>query len=569
MKNRYKLHVSSIIIIGLLLSLSISYLINNIEDKAIQNRFENIVDNKMKSFYRELLVNLETLYTLSILFNNNQTPSKEQFSQEAQKIIHRHKAIQALEWIPKVKNSQRKEYEKEFYFTKQLENKQMVRVENKDLYFPVYYVQPLKNNEEALGFDLSSNPNREKTIKDALKTKQPQITQAIELVQNKNKKGFLAFLPIFDNKDKIRGFVLGVFVIEDIFIKSILNDELSKNISFKIFDTSFETKQLIYTHKTTNKSYKHIIYEKNLPNIWSKQWSFSAMPSFEYISERKSLAFELSLIVGILLTIIVSYRINRFHNQKFESLQELKNKNEILYIQSRYATIGETLSNIEHQWRSPLSKLSSNIISIQSEIEFKGLPSKENLQIKLENMQKTLNYMSNLVDEFKNFHIQDKKKTNFLFDESLDIALKLLEHDFTKLKVKIIRPKNNNLKLYGYHNEFSQVLINILSNSRDVFIERRIKNPLIQIQSYIKDEKIFIKIRDNAKGIDKEHIDNIFEQFYTTKQSSGIGLHLSKMIICEHMQGKIQVKNSSFNIFSKNYVGAAFIIELPLSKESI
>jgi signal transduction histidine kinase len=173
--------------------------------------------------------------------------------------------------------------------------------------------------------------------------------------------------------------------------------------------------------------------------------------------------------------------------------------------------------------------------------------------------------MSNLVDEFKNFHIQDKAKTDFVLDDTIDIALKLLEHDFTKLNLKIMRQKRKEpIKIYGYHNEFSQVLINILSNSRDAFVERKTHKPLIEILSYEKENKKFVIIRDNAGGIDEEHIENIFQQFYTTKQSSGIGLHLCKMIITEHMNGKISVKNSTFYINKEKCTGATFTIELPL-----
>ncbi|RXJ82390.1 CHASE domain-containing protein [Arcobacter sp. F2176] len=564
--NKYKLHVSSIIIIGLFLSISVSYIINNIEEKNIQSRFQNIVDNKTKSFYREILLNLETLYSLSILYNNGQTPTKEQFSKEAKKIIQRHDAIHALEWIPIVPNEKRKLFEKDFFFTKESKNNNMKKVESKDRYFPVYYVEPFLNNEKALGFDLSSDKNRFETIKKALKTKSPQVTQAIELVQKKNKKGFLTFLPIFDENEDIKSFVLGVFVIEDIFKKSILEeDETSNEINFKIFDTTNKINEEIYSHNSLNKIYKHLKYKKNLPVIWSRQWTFEAIPSLRYINERRSFVTELSLFIGILLTIIVSYRINKFYNLKYESIQELKNKDEILYIQSRYATIGETLSNIEHQWRSPLSKVSSNIISLQSEIEFKGMPSQEKLQNSLNNMQNTLVYMSNLVDEFKNFHIQDKIKTNFLFDDTLDIALKLLEHDFTKLDLRVKRDnKKEQIRIYGYQNEFSQVLINILSNCRDAFIERRVNKPLVEIFTYEKDNKKFITIRDNAGGIDEKHIENIFEQFFTTKQSSGIGLHLCKMIITEHMNGKISVKNGTFYINKEKCTGATFTIEFPI-----
>ena len=565
--NKYKLHVSSIIIIGLALSIYLSYTINIIENKSIQNRFENIANNKLKSFHTEIILNLETLYSMAILFNSNRTPTKEQFKFEANKIINRHLAIQALEWIPKVSHNQRELYEKDHIFTKQSSNNKMIQVEDKETYYPVYYIEPLQNNEKALGFDLSSNPTRNETIKKSLETKLPQMTQIVNLVQNK--KGFLAFLPILDEtKSDIKGFILGVFVLQDIFKKSMLHDNISKDINYEIYDTTNQEKSLIYSFNTKNKLYKHLYYEKNMPTMWFRQWSFKMTPSLNYINERKSIVTELSLLLGILLTIIVSYRLNRFHNQKLESIQKLKNKDEILYIQSRYATIGEALSNIEHQWRSPLSKLSSNIITLQSDIEFKEIPSKEKLLSSFENMQNTLKYMSSIVDEFKNFHIVDKKKVLFDFDHTLDVALKLLEHDFTKLNITFMRPSKMNIsKLYGFQNEFSQVLINILSNSKEAFIERKVKNPLIQILSYQDKDKNVITIRDNAGGIDEKHIKNIFQQFYTTKKSSGIGLHLSNMIIHEHMKGKISVENSTFHIHSKKHSGATFKIELPIPYE--
>lgn len=562
-QRKYKLHTSSIIIIGLLLFSFVSYYIYFTEEKAIKNRFENIVDDKIKFFYSELLVNLETLHSLSILFSENKVPTKEIFSKEGKKIINRHPAIQALEWVPYVKHSERPIYEKDFPFIKRSSNKERVRVEDKNEYFPVLYIEPLENNKEALGFDLSSSPSRLKTIMESINLREPKISKTVDLIQNK--KGFLAFLPIFDNTSKnIKGFILGVFILEDIFFKSVSNNDLSKEINYEIFDTTNDSNEKIFTQASIGKIYKHMNYKKDLPFVWSRQWTFISTPSIEFINSRKSIAFELSLLIGILITIIISYIINRFYNLRIETLQKLKNKDEILYIQSRYATIGETLSNIEHQWRSPLSKLSSNIIAIQSQIEFKGMPTEKKLQTFLNNMQSTLEYMSELVDEFKNFHIQDKEKCLFTFSETLDVTLKLLEHDFSKLNVEVIRPKKENLKLYGFQNEFCQVIINILSNSYDAFIHRNISKPIIQIVTHSSNDSHNIEIKDNAGGIDEKHISNVFEQFYTTKESSGIGLHLCQMIITEHMNGKINVKNGTFFVKKEKCKGTIFTIEIPI-----
>ena len=228
----------------------------------------------------------------------------------------------------------------------------------------------------------------------------------------------------------------------------------------------------------------------------------------------------------------------------------------VLEEQSKLAVIGETLTNIEHQWRSPLSKISSNIIALETELEVKGRVENKSLRKALSSMTDTLEYMTNLGDYFKVFYMKDQEQKPFLIGNSYLRVSRLLEYDFLKYGIKVEYVDNDKIQLVGHLNEFTQVLLNILSNSRDIFIQRKIKRPKIKINVSRKGTNVIITIEDNAGGIDENNIDNIFNQFFSDKdkQSTGVGLYLCKHIVEKKMNGIISVQNKN--------EGAKFTIKL-------
>ena len=251
----------------------------------------------------------------------------------------------------------------------------------------------------------------------------------------------------------------------------------------------------------------------------------------------------------ITFSLLLFYRIKELADNKL--------KNElVLEEQSKLAVIGETLTNIEHQWRSPLSKISSNLIALETELEIKGRVENKNLRKSLISMTDTLEYMTNLVDYFKVFYMKDQVQKPFLIGNAYLRVSRLLEYDFLKYGIEIEYVDSDKVRLVGHLNEFTQVILNILSNSRDIFIQRKIKKPKIEINVSKKSSNIIITIEDNAGGIDESSIDNIFNQFFSDKekQSTGVGLYLCKHIIEKKMNGTISVQN-------KNR-GARFTIKL-------
>ncbi len=260
----------------------------------------------------------------------------------------------------------------------------------------------------------------------------------------------------------------------------------------------------------------------------------------------------------VLFSLILAYRVNILKEEKIRAISELSQKDKLLHIQSKFATIGETLCNIEHQWRTPLSRIGSKIGELEVYLDYKGVPNREFLDNFTKDTQILIEYMSKTVSDFRNFYTPTSKAKEFYLKDSIYKAISLMDFFSEKHNIKINLDMSINPIIYGYESEFSQVILNILSNAKDIFIERKIKNPQIDIYVIEVDKKIEIKIIDNGGGIDSEVIDKIFDPFYSQKlqKSTGLGLYMSKVIIEERMRGKLEVKNiqngSEFTLLLKD-----------------
>lgn len=238
-------------------------------------------------------------------------------------------------------------------------------------------------------------------------------------------------------------------------------------------------------------------------------------------------------------------------------------KDRMLFIQSRFAQMGEMLSIIAHQWKQPLNSLSAllNRTYLRYQMNNNSID-KETMDYCHENASIQIQNMSETIHNFMNFFKPDKEKEVFelktLIRKTINIIRSALESKGIKIKQQI----DNNVKIMGYPNEFGQVILNIVNNAKDAILEKNPENKEIYIYSEIRDEKVILNIEDTAGGISEEIKDKIFEPYFSTKGNvgTGLGLYIAKMIIEQHMDGNINVENTE--------KGAKFIIELPIHKES-
>lgn len=243
--------------------------------------------------------------------------------------------------------------------------------------------------------------------------------------------------------------------------------------------------------------------------------------------------------------------------------EELKKKEQLMLQQARHAQMGEMLSMIAHQWRQPLATISviASNLNIQLELgQFKEEKLPEQLQKIINNTQ----FLSNTVDEFRNFFKPKKNKERVSLSELLDKSLMMMGKSEINKRIQLERHTELTKPIDTYANEIMQVFLNILKNAEDVINERKISTPVISIRMFEKEKYQVVEIEDNAGGIPEKIKDRLFLPYFTTKDDlngTGLGLYMSKTIIEDHLNGQLKAENGED--------GAIFTIKLPVIDETL
>ena len=248
-----------------------------------------------------------------------------------------------------------------------------------------------------------------------------------------------------------------------------------------------------------------------------------------------------------------------------DEVEQNRQKDNMLFQQSKMASMGEMMENIAHQWRQPLSFISTSASGIKLHKEFNTL-SDELLDEAIENIMNSTQFLSNTIDDFRDFYKTDKVKSKFNVKEILEKTLKLTSSRFTNRAIKVIKDIDE-IFIFGFENELIQVLVNILNNARDELEKLPNDERFIFVTLKQKEDKVIISVKDNAGGVNEKIINRVFEPYFTTKsdeKGTGIGLYMSNEIITKHFNGKIYVQNEVFIHQQKEYKGANFLIEVPL-----
>jgi signal transduction histidine kinase len=220
-------------------------------------------------------------------------------------------------------------------------------------------------------------------------------------------------------------------------------------------------------------------------------------------------------------------------------------KDSIMLKQSKHASMGEMIGNIAHEWRQPLNLISLLIQDLE-ESYTEGNFTREYLDETIHKVVDVVQYMSHTIDDFSNFFSPDKEKFLFSVQDSIRRVLSFLEPELKRSKIGLEVNIPDDFSINGYPNEYAHVLLNIIKNAKDVFVERKISDPKITIIGFREEGKGVVTITDNAGGISADFMDKIFDPYFTTKSSErgiGIGLYMSKIIVEKNMQGKLSVAN--------------------------
>ncbi|OHD99963.1 MAG: PAS domain-containing sensor histidine kinase [Sulfurimonas sp. RIFCSPLOWO2_02_FULL_36_28] len=233
-----------------------------------------------------------------------------------------------------------------------------------------------------------------------------------------------------------------------------------------------------------------------------------------------------------------------------DEIAKNEDKQRVMFWQSRHASLGQMLANIAHQWRQPLTELSLAMFNIKKAAQNDEV---DNVSKFYDESKHIIKNMSQTIDDFTNFFSPDKEKHYFNISESIQEAIGLLE---SIINDEMITIKTNfeDIEVLGITNELTQVMINLINNSKDAFIHNSILLREIAITTRVENDFALIEVQDNAGGIAKENIEKIFEPYFTTKHKSrgtGLGLFMSKMICEQGLGGTLDVKSrKNTTIFS-------------------
>jgi len=262
----------------------------------------------------------------------------------------------------------------------------------------------------------------------------------------------------------------------------------------------------------------------------------------------------LLLCVFIIVNIIFFLGLKKINSSITKKLRESINnavddnrkKDELLFRQSKHAAMGEMIGSIAHQWRQPLNAIAGHIQMIEFDHEDKIIDDKYIQTFISENMV-LVNFMSNTIDDFRDFFRVNKLKKEFNAKKAIMGTLNLIKSQLNEKSIQISLDLDEKCFVFGFESEFQQVVLNIVNNAKDELIGKNGKESLISISIFKNMNFTVFKISDNAGGIPEKIIERIFEPYFTTKeqgQGTGLGLYMSKMIIENNMGGHISVANT-------------------------
>ncbi|MBF0466190.1 MAG: PAS domain-containing sensor histidine kinase [Nitrospirae bacterium] len=274
------------------------------------------------------------------------------------------------------------------------------------------------------------------------------------------------------------------------------------------------------------------------------------------ITDRKHIEDELRNLNKNLETMVIS------------EIKKRRTQEQMLIQQSKMASMGEMIGLIAHQWKQPINAIGLKIQDLKDAYTYDEVD-----EIYIEKMvdssMQQIEFMAKTIDDFRNFFIPSKEKIIFSLKSAIDELLSMFIHIFSKSNIDIsVKAKQDELFLTeGFPNEFKQVVLNILTNSRDAILSKRKTDDSIMGNIEINignipeyNSKVVVSIKDNGGGIPEEAIEKIFEPYFTTKETegTGLGLYMSKTIIETNMSGSLTVRNVDG--------GAEFVISLVACK---
>ena len=271
------------------------------------------------------------------------------------------------------------------------------------------------------------------------------------------------------------------------------------------------------------------------------------------------------MLMGLFLAIIFAAFLIAFARpfiKKTNTLEEENRELEIITIyQSRQAKIGEMVGNITHQWKQPLNTINLILANLLDSYRYGDLDERR-LEKSVHKVENIVGEMSETITDFSEFLKPTKEKISFDVVDCVDSAISLMEESINLHKIKINIVCDTERKAYGYYNDMTHVIFNLLNNARDAIVDAHPDERNIAVKVSDEGDMIRISVFNTGEGIDPQYSQRIFEPYFTTREESGgtgLGLYISRCIVEDRLNGSISMKNVKG--------GVEFDVTIPASRE--
>jgi PAS domain S-box-containing protein len=336
-----------------------------------------------------------------------------------------------------------------------------------------------------------------------------------------------------------------------------VNPTFTKVTGYTLLDVIGKSPRILKSEYTNQEEYEHLWEVITLGKNWNG--------TFKNIKKNGEEFWEMALISPIFSLktnkIIKYIAIKEEITNKLYMQQQLKSQEELMIFQSRHAAMGEMISMIAHQWRQPTTVISLCANNILTDVILDEID-QESLRRNSQDIIDQTEYLSQTIDDFRNFFKPNKQKSEVRIQEVVEEVKNMMKATLGNHQIELFENYSSSKKIKIYKKELVQVLINLIKNSQEILVEKNSDIKIIFINEYIKNNNVILQICDNAGGIEQENIHKIFEPYFTTKDEkngTGLGLYISKVIIEKHLKGTIKA-------FNKDQ-GACFEISLNFEEE--
>jgi len=580
------------VFIGIAISLFAFKLSRDLEERRFRTEFKRLSDGRFAALKQELSLNLENIIALKSFFDSSNFVSREEFQTFTSQMLANHPSIQALEWIPRVSYKNRDRFENtardqgfaEFKFIQKNTAGDMVPAGSRDEYYPVYYVEPMRGNEKAFGYDLASNSTRLTTLEKSRDLGQMLATGRITLVQETEKQyGFLVFSPIYDKnsttvderRKNLQGFVLGVIRIGDIVKASLTSiQEGNAQVVTTVFDESAPVteRQLFTQEQNSTKIVPESLHHRYTFEVAGRTWGMLNLPTANFSNSQNSWQPFVILLGGLVLTGLLTVYL--LTNQDLEKERRLLSKR----VEERTADLSsanaelargarmkdEFLASMSHELRTPLTAILGISESLAEGI-YGDVNDQQSEQIAIieESGRHLLDLINDILDlskvEAGKLELElDRVNVSSLCEASLQFIKQMASQKEIKVSFSI---NSTTMSFQADERRMKQILVNLLTNAVKFTPEGNAIG--LKVDEDIGHECIRFTVWDTGIGIADEDMEKLFNQFVQldsklSREYEGTGLGLSLASRLAELHG------GGVSIESELEKGSRFTVSIPL-----